>query len=413
VRAKGILLGADPVRGSEAVRLLADAARAAPPTAGQSFHLARLHLRQGRLDLAEATLREAVRNAPLPEPELLALLVQVQVNAESVAAARQTADRLKQLDPKNPVTAVAEARVLVAEEKRSDATTRLVAAAGSADPNAAAAFAGPLLEEMGCPAEAEGVYRRMTGPAAPLKLAGFFLRQKRPDDVVRTLLPGDPKTPAGPAARLLAGAVRLRPPALLPEPERSNWQKVVGEVTAWVRARLEAAPADPQLLAATAALEPVVGKPDAVVPAFQRALEAAPDDPAAKANLAFARAVYARDGSDAALALVQAAIDKAGPSPSLLDTRAVVHLAGGRADPAAADLLAAIELERKTVYVFHLAQAYDLLAGRQPENGRRRDELLAEAVRRGLGKADLDPREWAEFDRLTGTDPAAGKTAGR
>lgn len=402
VRAKAIILGADPVRVSEAVRLLAAATGSAPPAVDHSYHLARLHLRQNRPDQAEATLKATLRTTPVPPPELLALMVKAQVQTGSVAAARETVERLKQLDPKGQATGVAEARVLAAEDKKPAAAARLTAAAGTAELIAVTAFAGPLLEEMGCPAEAEAVYRRATDPTAPLKLAGFLLRQKRPEDAVRALLPGDSRTPVGPAARLLAGAVRSKPPALLPEGERPNWETVVREVTHWVAAKSDAAPDDPHLLAARATLEPVVGRPERVVPAFERALAAAPDDPTAKANLAFARAVYNRDGSDATLALVQAAVERAGPSPALLDTRGVVHLAAGRAEPAIRDLSTALGLERKPAFAFHLARAYDLLAAGQSEYARRRDDLLADATRRGLTKAALDPSEWAEFDRLTG-----------
>ncbi len=409
VRAKGLLLSADPLRADEAVTLLAEAKRTGPLSPDHAYQLARLYLRQQEPAKAEAVLRDATRSVPVPAPELLGLLVKVQVDAKSVGAARRTFERLKQLDPKAPEAGVAEARVLAAENNKAAAAARLEAVAGTADLAAVAAFAGPLLEEMGCFAEAEAVYRKATGPVAPIRLAAFYLRRNRPTDVVQTLLPGDGSAPVGLSARLLAGAVRTSPAAALPEPERTNALRLAKQVTAWVGEKLAAAPADPHLLAAAATLATVGDNPGEVVPAFQRALAAAPDDPTAKANLAFAKAVYARDGTEATLALIQSAIDAAGPSAALLDTRGLVHLVGGRVEAAVRDLTTAYSLEPKPAYAFHLVQAYDAASDR-PDNARLRDQALDDAIRRrGLTKAVLDPREWAEFDRLTAPPLASPK----
>jgi predicted Zn-dependent protease len=393
VRAKAVLAGADPLRVAEAVGLLAESQKGSPLSPDQSYHLARLYLRQGRADQAEATLKAALRTTPVPFPELLGLLVRAQVQTRSVAAARQTVEKLKPLDPKGLATAAAEARVLAAEGQPPAAAARLLAVLKPAD-------AAQPLEEIGCAAEAEAALKQA---GDPVRLAAFYLRQQRSEEAVRTLLAAGGNVHPGLAARLLAGAVRLRPPALLPEPEKSNWEKTVRQVADWVNGRLMASPTDPQMLAAAAVLETVVGRPERVVPAFERAAAAAPNDPAAQSNLAFARAVYGRDGSPATVQLVEAAMAKGGPAPALLDTRAVVHIVGGRAEPAIRDLTAALAVEPRPTYSFHLAQAYDLLAADRPEYVRMRDDTLSDAInRKGLTKAALDPREWAEFDRLTG-----------
>src|SRR5262249_52284746 len=73
----------------------------------------------------------------------------------------------------------------------------------------------------------------------------------------------------------------------------------------------------------------------------RRALAQGRNNQIAQNNLAFLLALKApgATGSAEALKLIQAAIDEAGPHPELLDTRAVVHLAVGKADLAFKDLL--------------------------------------------------------------------------
>jgi tetratricopeptide (TPR) repeat protein len=60
---------------------------------------------------------------------------------------------------------------------------------------------------------------------------------------------------------------------------------------------------------------------------------------------------------DEALALVNRAIDAAGPLPLLLDTRAAVYLALGKLEPALADLREAVASEPSLGFLLHLALA--------------------------------------------------------
>ena len=68
-------------------------------------------------------------------------------------------------------------------------------------------------------------------------------------------------------------------------------------------------------------------------------------------NLAYLLAL--NGGSQAeALALIQRAIDQAGPDPEMLDTRALVYLKGGQADRAGKDLRPDAQLPRRQVFAY-------------------------------------------------------------
>jgi tetratricopeptide (TPR) repeat protein len=401
VRAKAVVVGADPFRLAEAIKLLTESAQTAPLTADQNYHLARLYLRQGRADAAEKALQAATAAVAVADPAHLALLAKTQFTRGDREAARRTVNALQTFAPNSLAAATEQARLLAADGRPADGAKRLATAVTGLDPVRQATVLAPLLEEVGCVKEAEEAYRRLTEsgppPAPHRQLVAFLLRTNRPGEAIAVIRQREAGTPAGVTARLLAAAARAIPPG-----DRALGSKAVEEIDAWVRAAVAKAPADPNLLTAKAMMEAVAGRWDAVVPAFRAAADAAPDDDSAQANLAFVLAVYDKNGSDANLSRIDQVIRRKGPVPSYLDTRAVVHLAGERYDAAVRDLTAAIGIEPKPVYHFHLAQVYDRRAKETPEVARQRDEALAEAGRRGLTKAMLDPKEWAEYDRLMG-----------
>ena len=111
-------------------------------------------------------------------------------------------------------------------------------------------------------------------------------------------------------------------------------------------------------------------------------------------NLAFILAL--KDGNtEEALALVNRAIEIAGPHPELLDTRAVVHVKAGNAPLAVEDMGQAIVAEPSGLKYFHMAQA-KLLAKDKPAA----EEAFQKAGELGLKNTDLHALERSEYSQV-------------
>jgi tetratricopeptide (TPR) repeat protein len=99
---------------------------------------------------------------------------------------------------------------------------------------------------------------------------------------------------------------------------------------------------------------------------------------------------------DEAVRMIDRAIELGGPSGTLLDSRATVYLANGRASEALDGMRKAIAENAKPSRYFHLAQVQDGLG-----NPREAKKALAEARELGLRPGMLHPLERAEYDRLS------------
>ena len=89
---------------------------------------------------------------------------------------------------------------------------------------------------------------------------------------------------------------------------------------------------------------------------------------------------------DEALALVNRAIELAGPLPFLLDSRAVVHIARHEPQQALEDLHAIGTDQVDPVWLFHKARALIL-----SDQGEQAAAVLAQARQKGLKRAMIDP----------------------
>ena len=400
-RAKSLILAVDPFQRAEALAGLMESARKIPLGPEENFLLAKLHLQNGGLGRAEAALKEATRSGGLAMPEHLALLVRVQLDMGHHDGAKETVERLKLVAPGSWEAIAEDARYLARTGRKAEAGKIAFSAAA---PNEAAhllARVGPLLEEIDCPAEAEQAYRQYAGLVkrsdAHVPLASFYLRQGRPAEAIALARSRQADCPVGTTALLLSGAVRSRPPELVPAKERPEWDQTVTTAAAWVEAKLKNEPNNPDLLFARAELHDAVGRFDDEVRAYEAALAINPDQEIYLNNLALLLALHHRDHSARPLDLINRAIRRRGPLPYFLDTRAVIHTVAGRLDEAEKDLEAAIALAPRPVYFFHLAIVHD-----QADRTQARDAALGEARQRGLTKAMLHPKEWPDFDRLLG-----------
>jgi Tfp pilus assembly protein PilF len=128
---------------------------------------------------------------------------------------------------------------------------------------------------------------------------------------------------------------------------------------------------------------------------YRQILQRNPQHVLALNNLAFMLAVTQGDTAEA-LALVNAAIDQAGPVGPLLDTRAVIYLKASRTDLALKDLQQAVLLDSSWLSYFHLAQAH--FQARDRFNARK---FLAKATELGLKADALHRLELEAYRQLT------------
>jgi cellulose synthase operon protein C len=111
-------------------------------------------------------------------------------------------------------------------------------------------------------------------------------------------------------------------------------------------------------------------------------------------NLAYLLAMRKKDLTEAR-SLVERAITQAGPRGAILDSRAVVELAGGESDAALADSDSAVSEDPSAMNLFHQARA-------RMTSGKREDarDAFQKAIGLGLTVATLPPLEVAAFQEL-------------
>jgi tetratricopeptide (TPR) repeat protein len=144
---------------------------------------------------------------------------------------------------------------------------------------------------------------------------------------------------------------------------------------------------DPRSL--RAALLAIRGDVAAARDLYLQVLQAKPNDYVALNNLAWLLALTGNSQERAqALPFIDRAIQIVGPSPTLLDTRAIVHFALQDLDKAESDLNIAIGSQPSPVYLYHLARV-QLAKGMKPAA----QETLGKAKEYGLSPQLLDPLE--------------------
>jgi tetratricopeptide (TPR) repeat protein len=155
-------------------------------------------------------------------------------------------------------------------------------------------------------------------------------------------------------------------------------------VARWIEAALPGSPRKVILLNYLAALHNLQGDYPQAEAVYRRVLEADGRDATALNNLAWLLAFQPQNNADA-LKLIERAVEIAGPLPTLLDTRAVIHLAAGRVPSAIKDLEEALAESPTASGYFHLAQAH------LSTNRARAVVAFQQATERGLSEAGLHP----------------------
>ncbi len=400
-RAAALVLSTDPFRQVEAIARLTEIGTRTPLTAEENYYLGRMYSQQGQSDLAERALKLSTREVAFAQPEHLAALAKVQCERSNAQAADATVGRLKARYAGTWEAVTEEARLFVLNGRKPDAAKRLLDSPFAGDAESLVKRVAPFLEEIDLKAEAETIYRDAAKAGTPLAHAphaGFLLRTDRAADAVALAYAHEATAPVGVTAKLLAGGARVLPVELAPEAGREKWRATVRGIDEWVARKLAGNASDPDILFAKAELDDLFGRYADEIATYEKLLALAPDNDIFLNNFAMILALNNRDGGDRPLGMINAVIARKGHRATLLDTRAIVHIAGGRYAEAIADLTVARRLEpKKSVYAFHLALAEDKQGG--PKTNR--DLAVLAAVRGGLSKAKLHAKEWPDFDRLT------------
>ncbi len=430
-RAQTLALQVDSASKRQAVRLLERIIdRESAGTPDDRFLLAQLFELDGQWDRARGLMRGLTASEDSNPAHLARYLGWLLAPGPDrrrdpdPEAARPLIDRLKRIAPEAIQTAEADARYLdavgrdveavdalrryaEAHPEQGELAARLAEEIGSPalaeplyrrlveradDPEALRLLAGNLERQGGDHlVEAERFYRRYTveasRPEAGLALAGFHARQGRIDEALALC----EAARADCAPEVVASAVL----SLVFERDASTDQlERAGRI---IEDELAEAPDNIMLLFQLANLRSLQGRHDEVEPLFRRAVERAPDAPGPRNNLAWFLALKDPAEPVEALEQINRAIADIGPDPNLLDTRAVVFLRLDRADEAIADLREAIAKLRRPdpLFYVHLAEAH-LQGGDLPDAA----DALSRARELGLDEAAIPPLERPAFDRL-------------
>ena len=400
VRAKAFALTVDPFRRAEAKKLIEDSVTQDPLPLEDSAKLAMLYFQEGNANAAENTLRLATRG-PV-SLNYLVLLHQMQVQANKKDAARQTLDRVREMAPKTWPAISEEARYKAKFEDKKLAAKGPLAFAAANEPAMLLSLVGPLLVDIGCTAEAEEVYRRAADttklPNRFLGLALFYIQTGDQMKAIATIRGIDDKEITVPQrGQLYKNAVAMRVRPNVPAAERAEWDRTILDVSKWIDEQAALAPKDSQWVLAQAMVFESREQYDDAIRAYEKTLASEPNQVVALNNLAVLLILHRNDATPRPTELIEKAIARVGPQPYLLDTRAMARTATGKFEDAVADVNAALRYAQKPVYGFHA-----LLAEEKAENRVKMNEFRDLAIRYGIKKNLLHPKEWPDYDRLFG-----------
>ena len=385
---KAIILALRPGGRGEAVTILEQLAGAKRLGANEQFLLAQLYLDQ-RDEAKYRGEMEKLLNLKVKNPRHLAHFVNYWIDRSQLDQADRWLAELKKAEPQAVAALELEARLLDLR-KRKPELLALLEARGRDVPDQVGLVAD-LLSRYGFVKEAETAYKAFIArepkqPERALALARFLARQDRAAEAMELLKKAwstcRPEQVAI-AALLLYDAPSAR------EAERR-------QVEAWVAEAVRKKP-DATVLASTlGAVWIRQGRFDDAEGLLRRLMVSDPNNAVVLNNLAWLLALRDENKSHEALVLIGRAIEAQGPTPSLLDTRAVVLIRAGQLDKAVEDLSTARASDAsKPSFALHLAWAYS--AKGQSDNAR---ASLKEAEKLGLKPRALDPLELAVFQRL-------------
>jgi tetratricopeptide (TPR) repeat protein len=394
LRLRAALLSARTSRRQEAIDQLESLDKTHGLGAEDRFLLACLHNALGRQHRYRAEMLQLL-GAEQKDSRHLAHFIAFLIRRHELDDAGRWLAALNSQQPQSPTTLELEA-YLLKEGKQNQELVRFLQARARGNPDQVGTVAR-LLDRFGFAREAEEAYKTEIAraphePERLLSLASFLGRQNRPAMAIEIL----EKT----RAKCEPQRIALTALSVYDAPSATIAQKRL--IEAWIVEAVQRAPESAGLVSKLAAIRLRQGRYDEARAHLRQALNSDPDDPQALNDLAWLLAqgsaclAASQDGLRESLSLINRAIDLAGESATLLDTRAVVYLRLGRVDNALHDLGLALSLRPTSrASYFHLAKAR-LLANDKSESLK----AFAQAEKLGLNSDTVDPLERLSYLKL-------------
>lgn len=401
---KALLLASHPRRAerSQAARILEEALRQDRGLVRYRLLAAQVYQALGDWGTAARHLRAFLASNP-SDAAALATYVQGMLQRGEVQEAADWLDRLERIAPNSPATQQMRLVWLLKRGQYEDLLQRLKTlepAKAKEDAAAHARQVAALLENLAptvaerekvpeaAPfiAAAEEMLRELatSHPAEAMALANWLARRGRMEEALGVVENHWQQSEPAPLQRTL---LQLQTPCL-------NDPDLAKRLLSITKAVGEKFHRPVSLVLMQAQLQIALGDYATAEQCYREALGKQPSNIIAANNLAVLLALQKRNLEEA-LQLISQVIQQAGPVATLLDSRAIVHLARGEPQKALGELEAAIADYPAPIHYFHSAQARDRL--KDPEAAKaafRKAEQLAG------GAVEVHPLELPEYRRL-------------
>ncbi|AGA26775.1 tetratricopeptide repeat protein [Singulisphaera acidiphila] len=384
-RAKAILLAKVPGSLRDAIRTLEELERRQPSTPDEQFVLAQLYESGGDWPRAHS-LMLGLLSTDGENTLYLAAFTRSLIRQGQTDEAQTWLDRLEKALPEHPQTIELKARLLAARDHGTDAATLLKDYVKNKD--AYLPIFAALLEELGQPDAAEAMYRdavkRSKQPETGLLLAEYLGRRgqlpEALDLIDRAWTACNPEAVGRSSLRIVYAA--------------KADDEQIRRIGARIEAAVEKNPDSIMLLFDLANLSSFQGNYREAEALYRRIHERSKGNDGPLNNLAWLLAAAENKGAEA-LTVIGQAIALAGPTPDLLDTRAVIYMKMDRSDLAIKDLEVALSGSPSPEKYLHLAQARLLAKDREGA-----DTAIRSARAAGLQIDKLHPLERKAYDHL-------------
>jgi tetratricopeptide (TPR) repeat protein len=388
-RVKALIQATRPGDRRQAIENLEASFLQVPPNDGECFLLASLHAANRNWPRAREEFLHLLTGPGPINPGYLAVFVQRLIQQDELDVAAHWLGELEKLEAKDLRPVLLRARLLRArnEGTRAVALLRSRADAG-ADPGEVLAVAY-LLDQLGYTAEAGPYYHAFAdsqGRAKPVSLVpliGYLGRQDRLEEALGLCEQLRGKVPDEAMAPVWVECLRAS------RPNAGQARRVEG----WVLAARSKA-GTPVFDLALANLRDLQERPGEAEQIYRDLLRHDAGNLVAANNLAALLTLRGNNATEA-LEQVQHAIDRGGPRPTLLDTRAMVYMTLGQGDQAVKDLEEVVSMEPRASSYLRLARAYEMTRDRRAAR-----EALKKARDGGVKLGDLHPLERPAYEAL-------------
>ncbi|OAI45253.1 hypothetical protein AYO44_12965 [Planctomycetaceae bacterium SCGC AG-212-F19] len=375
--AKARVLAAHPAHRPEALTILQGLAARRTPDAEDQFLLARLHDAQRDWPAARQQMLSLL--AEHAQARYVAVFVRMLLQHQEIEQAEFWLSKLAKQEPSAPATVELKVRLLQVQGKKDEAVG-LLRDLGQA-PDAPLGLVAGLLEELDQFAAAEEAWRKYVAqakqPERSLELAQFLARRKRTAEALALCEQAWQTCSPEAVGVTCVGLVR----------SGAANDEQIKRVEYQLQKALGKNPNSTALRCCLADFCDFLERFDLAETFYREVVRQDPRHVLALNNLAWLAALKNQKPAEG-LEMINRALATAGPLPSLLDTRAVVHMTNNAPREAIADLRSALAAGPTATRHWHLAWAYHAA-------GMRADAVaqLKRSKDAGLNIAEVHPLE--------------------